>query len=173
MVPDHPRLRRRVEVLAPLRGEKRELVDAAAANARQTLSRKLAEAASQEKLLGALGQAFGIDRPIRRVEVYDNSHIMGTNAIGAMIVAGRNGFMKTHYRTFNIKSQEITPGDDFGMMREVLRRRFARLVKEEGGGGSTLSPLAGRGQGEGQPQGISLPNTGDRQVAQISRVAAR
>ncbi|MFO1168931.1 MAG: excinuclease ABC subunit UvrC [Rhodoblastus sp.] len=140
---------RKVEVAAPQRGEKRELVDAAAANARQTLSRKLAEAASQEKLLGALGQAFGIDRPIRRVEVYDNSHIMGTNAIGAMIVAGRNGFMKTHYRTFNIKSQEITPGDDFGMMREVLRRRFARLVKEEGGGGSTLSPLAGRGQGEG------------------------
>ncbi len=140
---------RKVEVAAPQRGEKRELADAAAANARQTLSRKLAEAASQEKLLGALGQAFGIDRPIRRVEVYDNSHIMGTNAIGAMIVAGRNGFMKTHYRTFNIKSQEITPGDDFGMMREVLRRRFARLVKEEGGVGPTLSPLAGRGQGEG------------------------
>ncbi|HRY02506.1 MAG TPA: excinuclease ABC subunit UvrC [Beijerinckiaceae bacterium] len=124
---------RKVEVAAPQRGEKRELVDQAAANARQTLSRKLAEAASQEKLLGALGQAFGIDRPIRRVEVYDNSHIMGTNAIGAMIVAGRNGFMKTHYRTFNIKSQELTPGDDFGMMREVLRRRFARLAKEEGG----------------------------------------
>jgi excinuclease ABC subunit C len=123
---------RKVEVAAPQRGEKRELVDAAAANARQTLSRKLAEAASQEKLLGALGQAFGIERPIRRVEVYDNSHIMGTNAIGAMIVAGRNGFMKTHYRTFNIKSADLTPGDDFGMMREVLRRRFARLVKEEG-----------------------------------------
>ncbi len=171
------RASRKVEVAAPQRGEKRELVDAAAANARQTLSRKLAEAASQEKLLGALGQAFGIERPIRRVEVYDNSHIMGTNAIGAMIVAGRNGFMKTHYRTFNIKSQEVTPGDDFGMMREVLRRRFARLVKEEGGvvsastgphpeepalagvskdedsvvagSGLTLSPFAGRGQGEG------------------------
>ncbi|HMN72513.1 MAG TPA: excinuclease ABC subunit UvrC [Rhodoblastus sp.] len=131
---------RKVEVAAPQRGEKRELVDAAAANARQTLSRKLAEAASQEKLLGALGQAFGIERPIRRVEVYDNSHIMGTNAIGAMIVAGRNGFMKTHYRTFNIKSQELTPGDDFGMMREVLRRRFARLVKEEGAAAERAEP---------------------------------
>ncbi|MCB1545214.1 MAG: excinuclease ABC subunit C, partial [Rhodoblastus sp.] len=126
---------RKVEVAAPQRGEKRELVEQAAANARQTLSRKLAEAASQEKLLGALAQAFGIEKPIRRVEVYDNSHIMGTNAIGAMIVAGRNGFMKPHYRTFNIKSAELTPGDDFGMMREVLRRRFARLVKEEGGAG--------------------------------------
>ena len=124
---------RKVDVAAPQRGEKRELVEQAAANARQTLSRKLAEAASQEKLLAALGQAFGVERPIRRVEVYDNSHIMGTNAIGAMIVAGRNGFMKTHYRTFNIKSVDLTPGDDFGMMREVLRRRFARLAKEEGG----------------------------------------
>ncbi len=127
------RASRKVEVAAPQRGEKRELVEQAAANARQTLSRKLAEAASQEKLLAALGQAFGVERPIRRVEVYDNSHIMGANAIGAMVVAGRNGFMKTHYRTFNIKSQELTPGDDFGMMREVLRRRFARLVKEEAG----------------------------------------
>ncbi|MFT4096559.1 MAG: excinuclease ABC subunit UvrC [Rhodoblastus sp.] len=134
---------RKVEVATPQRGEKRELVDQAAANARQTLSRKLAEAASQEKLLGALGQAFGIDKPIRRVEVYDNSHIMGAHAIGAMIVAGRNGFMKTHYRTFNIKSQELTPGDDFGMMREVLRRRFARLVKEEGAVEHASLPLAG------------------------------
>ncbi|MFV0280560.1 MAG: excinuclease ABC subunit UvrC [Rhodoblastus sp.] len=126
------RASRKVEVAAPQRGEKRELVDQAAANARQTLSRKLAEAASQQKLLSALGQAFGVERPIRRVEVYDNSHIAGTNAIGAMVAAGVNGFMKPHYRTFNIKSTEFAPGDDFGMMREVLRRRFARLAKEEG-----------------------------------------
>ncbi len=123
---------RRVEIARPQRGEKRELVEHAEANGRQTLSRKLAEAASQDKLLAALGAAFGVDRPIRRVEVYDNSHIMGTNAVGAMVVAGRNGFMKQHYRTFNIKSESLTPGDDFGMMREVLRRRFSRLVKEEG-----------------------------------------
>jgi excinuclease ABC subunit C len=123
---------RKVEVARPQRGEKRELVEHAEANGRQTLARKLAEAASQDKLLAALGAAFAVDRPIRRVEVYDNSHIMGTNAVGAMIVAGRNGFMKQHYRTFNIKSADITPGDDFGMMREVLRRRFSRLVKEAG-----------------------------------------
>ncbi len=122
---------RKVEVARPQRGEKRELVEHAETNARQTLSRKLAEAASQDKLLAALAAAFGIDRPIRRVEIYDNSHIMGTNAIGAMVVAGRNGFMKQHYRTFNIKSAELTPGDDYGMMREVLQRRFSRLAKEE------------------------------------------
>ena len=88
------------------------------------------ETASQEKLLAALGEAFGIARRIRRVEVYDNSHIMGTNAVGGMVVAGPDGFMKTHYRTFNIKDEALTPGDDFGMMREVLRRRFVRLAKE-------------------------------------------
>jgi excinuclease ABC subunit C len=77
-----------------------------------------------------LGEAVGAPGPIRRVEVYDNSHIMGTNAIGAMVVAGAAGFMKTHYRTFNIRSEELTPGDDYGMMREVLRRRFSRLMKE-------------------------------------------
>jgi excinuclease ABC subunit C len=94
------------------------------------MGRKLSETASQEKLLAALAEAFALDRPLRRVEVYDNSHIMGTNAVGAMVVAGADGFMKTHYRTFNIKDEELTPGDDFGMMREVLRRRFARLAKE-------------------------------------------
>ena len=80
--------------------------------------------------MAAAGAAFGLDKAPRRIEVYDNSHIMGTNAIGAMIVAGPQGFMKTHYRTFNIKSEELTPGDDYGMMREVLKRRFTRLVKE-------------------------------------------
>ena len=121
----------RIAVGAPQRGEKKELVDNALRNAREALSRKLAEAASQEKLLGALGAAFGVETPLRRVEVYDNSHIMGTNAIGAMIVAGPEGFVKNQYRTFNIKNTALTPGDDYGMMREVLSRRFARLAKQE------------------------------------------
>ncbi len=120
----------RIAVGAPRRGEKKELVDNALRNAREALSRKLAEAASQEKLLGALQAAFGIATPLRRVEVYDNSHIMGTNAIGAMIVAGPEGFVKNQYRTFNIKSASLTPGDDYAMMREVLSRRFARLAKQ-------------------------------------------
>ena len=121
----------RIAIGAPRRGEKKELVDNALRNAREALSRKLAEAASQEKLLGALGAAFGVETPMRRVEVYDNSHIMGTNAIGAMIVAGPEGFVKNQYRTFNIKNTALTPGDDYGMMREVLSRRFARLAKQE------------------------------------------
>ena len=118
------------EIVVPQRGERRDLVEYAASNAKQTLGRTLSETASQEKLLGSLAETFGLDRVIRRVEVYDNSHIMGTNAVGAMVVAGPNGFMKQHYRTFNIKGEELTPGDDFGMMREVLRRRFTRLNKE-------------------------------------------
>ncbi|MBL8589480.1 MAG: excinuclease ABC subunit UvrC [Methylobacteriaceae bacterium] len=122
---------RKVEVVAPQRGEKRDLVQHAHDNARETLGRRLAEAASQEKLLAALAAAFGVEGRVRRVEVYDNSHIQGANAVGAMIVAGAQGFMKTHYRTFNIKGEELTPGDDFGMMREVLRRRFSRLAKEQ------------------------------------------
>jgi excinuclease ABC subunit C len=138
---------RKVEIAVPQRGERRELVDHAAANAREALSRRLAESASQAKLLDALATTFGIDHPVRRVEVYDNSHIMGSNAIGAMVVAGADGFMKPHYRTFNIKGEDIVPGDDFGMMREVLRRRFARLAKEEG---TVPSPCTrGEGQGEG------------------------
>jgi excinuclease ABC subunit C len=120
----------RIAIGAPRRGEKKDLVDAALRNAREALSRKLAEAASQEKLLAALAKAFGVDRPIRRVEVFDNSHIMGTNAIGAMVVAGPEGFVKSQYRTFNIKSAELTPGDDYAMMREVLTRRFHRLMRQ-------------------------------------------
>ena len=120
----------RVEITVPQRGEKRDLVDNAAHNGRSTLSRTLSESASQEKLLAAIAEAFGIARRIRRVEVYDNSHIMGTNAVGGMVVAGPGGFMKTHYRIFNIKGGELTPGDDFGMMREVLKRRFTRLNKD-------------------------------------------
>ncbi|MEN3931235.1 excinuclease ABC subunit UvrC [Microvirga sp. W0021] len=120
----------KVEVLVPKRGERKQVVEYARRNAHEALGRRLSERASQQKLLTALGEAFGLTKPIERVEVYDNSHIMGTNAVGAMIVAGRNGFMKPHYRTFNIKSEELTPGDDYGMMREVLQRRFARLMKE-------------------------------------------
>ncbi|MGI3900829.1 MAG: excinuclease ABC subunit UvrC [Janthinobacterium lividum] len=120
-----------VEFAVPQRGEKRDLVGSAAANGRQALARKLAETASQEKLLAGLAAAFGMDRTPRRVEVYDNSHIMGTNAIGAMIVAGPSGFLKNQYRTFNMK--DVTPGDDYGMMRQMLRRRFARLLRESRG----------------------------------------
>ena len=120
----------RIEICLPKRGERRQLVDLAIRNAKEALGRRLAETSSQQKLLTSLGQAFALPRTPRRVEVFDNSHIMGTNAVGAMIVAGVAGFMKTHYRTFNIKSEELAPGDDYGMMREVLRRRFARLVKE-------------------------------------------
>ena len=121
----------RIAIGAPRRGEKKELVDNALRNAREALSRRLAEAASQAKLLEALAAAFGLEKTPRRVEVYDNSHIMGTNAIGAMIVAGPEGFVKNQYRTFNIKSAALTPGDDYAMMREVLTRRFARLAREQ------------------------------------------
>lgn len=124
------RVEHRVEIHWPRRGERKNLVDYAQRNAKEALARRLADTASQGKLLTALGQAFGLERAPRRIEVYDNSHIMGTNAVGGMIVAGPTGFMKTHYRTFNIKSEELTPGDDYGMMREVLQRRFKRLVKE-------------------------------------------
>ncbi len=126
------KLGRKVEVLTPKRGEKRELVEYAIRNAREALGRRLAESSSQGKLLAAVGKVFGLERVPRRVEVYDNSHIMGTNAVGAMIVAGPEGFVKSHYRKFNIKSADLTPGDDFGMMREVLMRRFKRLLKEHG-----------------------------------------
>jgi excinuclease ABC subunit C len=120
----------KVEISVPQRGEKRELIEHALANAREALGRKLAEAASQQRLLAALAASFGLAAPPRRIEVYDNSHIQGTNAVGAMIVAGPEGLRKNQYRKFNIKSAELTPGDDFGMMREVLRRRFKRLLSE-------------------------------------------
>lgn len=125
------RIKKRVEVVAPQRGEKRELVEHALTNARQALGRKLAEDASQQKLLDATAQIFDLPASPRRIEVYDNSHTGGQLAIGAMIVAGRGGFMKAHYRTFNIKNTEIAPGDDYAMMREVMTRRFARLAKED------------------------------------------
>jgi excinuclease ABC subunit C len=122
----------RVEVAVPKRGEKKDLVDHAAQNAREALGRRLAESSSQRRLLAGLADVFGLDQPPRRIEVYDNSHIMGTNAVGAMIVAGEEGFSKAHYRKWNIRSEELKPGDDHGMMREVFARRFSRLVKEAG-----------------------------------------
>lgn len=121
---------RKVEVAVPQRGERKELVMHALANAREALGRKLAETASQQRLFNALAEAFGLPKPPRRIEVYDNSHIAGTNAVGGMIVAGPEGFRKNQYRKFNIRSTDITPGDDFGMMREVLQRRFKRLLEE-------------------------------------------
>ena len=121
---------RKVEVLLPQRGEKKDLVEHALANAREALGRKLAETSSQQKLLRQLAETFGLPRAPRRIEVFDNSHIQGTNAVGAMIVAGPEGFRKSQYRKFNIRSADLTPGDDFAMMREVLERRFRRLLAE-------------------------------------------
>jgi excinuclease ABC subunit C len=120
----------KVEVSVPQRGEKKDLVAHALANAREALARKLAETSSQRKLLDALGETFVLPRGPRRIEVYDNSHIQGSNAVGAMIVAGPEGFQKNQYRKFNIRSADLTPGDDFAMMREVLTRRFKRLIAE-------------------------------------------
>jgi excinuclease ABC subunit C len=142
---------RKVEISRPQRGEKRQLVDHALTNAREALGRKMAESSAQSKLLAGVCEAFGLEAPPERIEVYDNSHIMGTNAVGGMIVAGPEGFQKNQYRKFNIRGAEITPGDDFGMMKEVLRRRFGRLVKEEEEGGEAIRPdlvLIDGGQGQ-------------------------
>ncbi len=121
----------KVEILVPQRGEKAELVDGARRNARESLGRRMAENQAQGKLLTGLAEAFGLDGPPKRVEVYDNSHIQGAHAVGAMIVAGPDGFVKSQYRKFNIRGDSLTPGDDFGMMKEVLTRRFSRLLKED------------------------------------------
>ena len=131
---------RKVRVHMPQRGDRRELVDNASLNAREALGRRLAESDSQRRLLEAVGDLFGLESTPERIEVYDNSHIQGREAIGAMIVAGPDGFQKSAYRKFNMKDEELEPGDDYGMMREVLRRRFTRLIKArdtaaEGSGG--------------------------------------
>jgi excinuclease ABC subunit C len=118
----------KVEVSVPKRGEKKELITHALTNAREALGRKLADTATQGRLLEALAKTLALPHPPKRIEVYDNSHIQGTNAVGAMIVAGPDGFMKNQYRKFNIKSEGLTPGDDYAMMREVLQRRFKRLL---------------------------------------------
>ncbi len=122
---------RKVELSVPQRGEKAELVENAARNARESLARRQSESAAQARLLEGLAEAFDLAGPPRRIEVYDNSHIQGTNAVGGMIVAGPEGFLKSQYRKFNIKGTDLTPGDDFGMMKEVLTRRFQRLLKED------------------------------------------
>ncbi len=125
------RAERRVEIAAPQRGDKRKLIEHALVNAREALARRLAESSAQIKLLQGVADIFALDGIPQRIEVYDNSHIQGAHAVGGMIVAGPQGFIKAAYRKFNIKSEEITPGDDFGMMREVLTRRFARALKED------------------------------------------
>jgi len=124
------RVERKIEVSVPQRGERKELVQHALANAREALARKLADTASQQRLLNALTNTFALPRAPRRIEVYDNSHISGSNAVGAMVVAGPDGFRKNQYRKFNIRSADLAPGDDYGMMREVLQRRFKRLMAE-------------------------------------------
>jgi len=125
------RAEHKVEISTPQRGEKREIMERALANAKEQLGRRLAESSAQTQLLEGVADVFGLEQPPQRIEVYDNSHIQGAHALGAFIVAGPDGFEKAQYRKFNIKSEELAPGDDYAMMREVLTRRFARMVKEE------------------------------------------
>jgi excinuclease ABC subunit C len=120
----------KVELRTPQRGEKREIVAQALLNAREALGRKLAETQSQARIFAAIQKIFDMPDPPKRIEVYDNSHIMGSNMVGGMVVAGPEGFEKNSYRKFNIKDADLEPGDDYGMMREVMRRRFSRLKKE-------------------------------------------
>jgi len=122
---------RKVELAVPQRGEKAELVENAARNAKESLARRMAEGAAQSKLLAGLADAFDLDAPPRRIEIYDNAHISGSDAVGGMVVAGAEGFIKGQYRKFNIKGEAGKAGDDFGMMKEVLTRRFERLLKED------------------------------------------
>jgi len=121
----------KVEISMPQRGEKREIMDRALTNAREQLGRRMAENSAQAQLLDGVAEVLGLDTAPRRIEVYDNSHIQGAHAIGAFVVAGPDGFEKNQYRKFNIKTADLTPGDDYAMMREVLTRRFARLIKDE------------------------------------------
>jgi excinuclease ABC subunit C len=125
------KLGRKVEISVPQRGEKAELIENAARNARESLGRKMSESATQAKLLAGVAQAFGLAQAPQRIEVYDNSHIQGAHAVGAMIVSGPDGFMKSQYRKYNIHGDELTPGEDFGMMKEVLTRRLTRLLKDD------------------------------------------
>ncbi|PKQ04674.1 MAG: excinuclease ABC subunit UvrC, partial [Alphaproteobacteria bacterium HGW-Alphaproteobacteria-11] len=131
---------RKVAVGVPRRGEKRELVDHALTNAREALGRRLAESSSQRKLLEGVAEVFGLEQTPERIEVYDNSHIQGAKAVGGMIVAGPEGFMKSQYRKFNIKNADMAAGDDYAMMREVLTRRFTRLLKESDGNDADEGP---------------------------------
>ena len=130
----------KVEVITPKRGEKKELITHALTNAREALGRKLADTATQSRLLQGMVTTLELPNALRRIEVYDNSHIQGTNAVGAMIVAGPDGFIKNQYRKFNIKSEGLTPGDDYAMMREVLQRRFKRLLTPPAEGDAKAKP---------------------------------
>ena len=122
---------RKVELIYPQRGEKFELVSGALRNAKESLALRMSETATQAKLLRGLAEAFDLDDAPKRIEVFDNSHIQGAHAVGAMIVSGPDGFLKNQYRKFNIRGDDLTPGDDFGMMKEVMTRRFTRLMKED------------------------------------------
>jgi excinuclease ABC subunit C len=125
------KLGQKVEIIHPQRGEKYELVTFALRNARESLGRKVSESAAQTRLLKGVAEAFDLPEVPTRIEAYDNSHIQGAHAVGAMVVAGPDGFIKSQYRKFNIKDDTLTPGDDFGMMKEVLTRRFQRLLKDD------------------------------------------
>ncbi len=127
---------KKVEITVPQRGEKHAVVEHAELNAREALERRLAESAGQAKLLTGVAELFGLAAPPERIEVYDNSHIMGANAYGVMIVAGPEGFHKAAYRKFSIRGP-IAPGDDFAMMREMLQRRFTRALKDPNEGPGT------------------------------------
>ena len=132
--------RRVVSIERPQRGDRKALVDHALTNAREALGRRLAESSAQGKILDEVCEAFGLEARPERIEIYDNAHIQGTNAVGGMVVAGPEGFRKSQYRKFNIKGADLTPGDDYGMMREVMRRRFGRLVKDEAEGETVERP---------------------------------
>jgi excinuclease ABC subunit C len=139
----------RIALKVPQRGANRRLVEQASRNAREALDRRAAEATTQGRLLAELADLFGLEGPPRRIEIYDNSHIQGTNALGAMVVAGPEGLLKSQYRKFNMKGEALTPGDDFAMMRAMLRRRFARLAEagdERAGWPDLLLIDGGKGQ---------------------------
>ena len=166
----------KVEIRTPKRGEKREIVAQAQLNAREALGRKLAETQSQQKIFAAVQKVFDLPEAPKRIEVYDNSHIMGTNMVGGMVVAGPEGFEKNSYRKFNIKDQEIEPGDDYGMMREVMRRRFGRLRKEWEELNAVLPPPAQPGEVDDDPkdrqtEGVSPSELG-RETPSVSLASA-
>jgi excinuclease ABC subunit C len=161
---------RKVELAVPQRGEKAELVENAARNARESLARTMAEGATQAKLLKGLAEAFDLDGAPDRIEVYDNAHIQGADAVGGMVVAGPEGFVKSQYRKFNIKGSAGAAGDDFGMMREVLTRRFDRLVKEDPGRTTDAWPdllLIDGGQGQVSAVVETLAGLGVEEIAVI------
>ena len=151
---------RKVEIAVPKRGEKAELVENAARNARESLGRRMSESAAQARLLRGLAEALSLPQPPARIEIYDNSHIQGAHAVGGMVVAGPEGLMKSQYRKWNIKNTELTPGDDFGMMREVLTRRFTRLKRDDP-----------ERAGEGWPD-LLLIDGGAGQVSAVAEVMA-